>query len=533
MSITPLVLSKFLIFFLIFYIEPHIYNLYNKLKKYERKITMEVTTLYVRSTARDAVLYWEKPIDTEKSDSYQILIDEILIGTTTETYLVISDLKPDTRYRSTVLRNGSLFAQTEFCTEKIKRRIDVTAPPFSAIPDGTTMNTNALQKAFDQCGPLDEVYFPPGIYLTGALTLHNHMSIYLDENAILQGSSLPEDYLPRIKSRFEGTELECYQSLLNLGVLDHNSKPSYGHVRIGGKGTISGGGALLAERIIDAETQRLKEYLESHKELVASCENSRTIPGRVRGRLINLSNCCDVRITGLTLQNGASWNVHMIYCDDIVTDHCTFRSEGIWNGDGWDPDSSSNCTLFACDFYTEDDSVAIKSGKNPEGNQISRPCSHIRIFSCNSFCGHGICIGSEMSGGVSDVHIWDCDIARSSNGFEIKGTTKRGGFVKNILVQDCHFPRLLIHSVPYNNDGIPAPHPPVFENFSFHRIVLTGKKIEHGFISKVEPLDIQGFSAPDYEVKKIHLKNCIFPQSSTFYFSLCSELNIENISFKM
>ena len=76
-----------------------------------------------------------------------------------------------------------------------------------------------------------------------------------------------------------------------------------------------------------------------------------------------------------------------------------------------------------------------------------------------------------MSGGVSDVHIWDCDIARSSNGFEIKGTTKRGGFVKNILVQDCHFPRLLIHSVPYNNDGIPAPHPPVFENFSFHRIV--------------------------------------------------------------
>ena len=57
----------------------------------------------------------------------------------------------------------------------------------------------------------------------------------------------------------------------------------------------------------------------------------------------------------------------MIYCDDIVTDHCTLRSGGIWNGDGWDPDSSTNCTLFATEFETEDDSVAIKSGKNPEG----------------------------------------------------------------------------------------------------------------------------------------------------------------------
>ena len=74
-------------------------------------------------------------------------------------------------------------------------------------------------------------------------------------------------------------------------------------------------------------------------------------------------NCRDVRITGLTLQNGASWNVHMIYSRNIVTDHCVFRSEGVWNGDGWDPDSSEDCTLFACRFFTGDDAVAIKSNK--------------------------------------------------------------------------------------------------------------------------------------------------------------------------
>ena len=48
------------------------------------------------------------------------------------------------------------------------------------------------------------------------------------------------------------------------------------------------------------------------------CENENTIPGRARGRLINLSNAEHVWISGLTLQNGPSWNVHMIYCKDIV-----------------------------------------------------------------------------------------------------------------------------------------------------------------------------------------------------------------------
>lgn len=35
------------------------------------------------------------------------------------------------------------------------------------------------------------------------------------------------------------------------------------------------------------------------------------------------------------------------------------------------------------------DCVAIKSGKNPEGNVIAKPCSNIRVFDCHSTDGHG------------------------------------------------------------------------------------------------------------------------------------------------
>lgn len=284
--------------------------------------------------------------------------------------------------------------------EPPRRRIDVTAAPYFARGDGVLLNTAALQRALDDCGAQDEVYFPAGVYRTGALDLHSNMALYFAKGAVLQGSSDPADYTPRIWSRFEGIERECLRSLLNAGQLDHSAGPNCENILLYGEGVISGGGRTLADRTIAAERERLRDCLAANAALVVSCENDRTIPGRVRGRLINLSNCAHVRITGLTLQNGASWNVHMIYCRDIATDHCVLRSAGIWNGDGWDPDSSEHCTLFACEFDTEDDSVAIKSGKNPQGNAIARPARAILVFDCHSRGGHGICIGSEMSGGV-------------------------------------------------------------------------------------------------------------------------------------
>ena len=139
-------------------------------------------------------------------------------------------------------------------TPKRKRRIDITQAPYLAKGDGKALNTAAIQQAIEDCKEDEMVYVPAGTFLTGALTLHDHMELYLEEGAVLQGSSNPEDYLPRIPSRFEGTERECYQSLLNLGVMDHRAGCTSEDVLIRGKGTISGrahdgGGTGTAEGI--------------------------------------------------------------------------------------------------------------------------------------------------------------------------------------------------------------------------------------------------------------------------------------------
>lgn len=49
---------------------------------------------------------------------------------------------------------------------------------------------------------------PEGVFLTGALRLHSDMELYLEEGAVLQGTAEVSDYLPKIKSRFEGIEMD-------------------------------------------------------------------------------------------------------------------------------------------------------------------------------------------------------------------------------------------------------------------------------------------------------------------------------------
>lgn len=167
--------------------------------------------------------------------------------------------------------------------------------------------------------------------------------------------------------------MECYSSLLNLGVLDpegmhradYDSTFACKNVAIRGKERLQAA-AECQQSVSQPLRQKSKDYLASLGDKIKECEKPETIPARVRPRLINMSNCRNIELSGVTLRDGACWNIHMIYCDHVVTHGCTFYSHGIWNGDGWDPDSSSDCVIFNCVFNTGDDSVSIKSGKNPQ-----------------------------------------------------------------------------------------------------------------------------------------------------------------------
>ena len=66
---------------------------------------------------------------------------------------------------------------------------------FGAKGDGTTKDTEAIQKALDACaGKSGRVVVPPGTYLTGSLYMGDDTELHLEEGAVILGSPDLADY---------------------------------------------------------------------------------------------------------------------------------------------------------------------------------------------------------------------------------------------------------------------------------------------------------------------------------------------------
>ena len=483
----------------------------------------------------EITLWWKRTENMPLSATFCLYLDGTRIGDTKKTFYRLSGLQADTEY-TVALYTGDgdakvLLDEIRVTTRAEKKIVDFTKLSYYKN-DGVI--TKQLQRALDELKESEILYFPKGEYVTGALDIHSNSELYLDDGAILHGTDNLDDYLPKIKSRFEGIEMECYRSLLNIGRLNHKDDYTTKNVVIRGKGTIAGGGKTLALNTIEKERELLKEFMQANPELVDSCETVDTIPARRRGRLINMSNCQNVVLSGLELKNGPAWNVHFIYSKDIITENCRFFSDGVWNGDGWDPDSSTDCAIFDCFFNTGDDCVAIKSGKNPEGNIINRPTKNIYVFSCSGVSGHGIAIGSEMSGGIENVYVWDCDFEKSCYGVQIKSSEKRGGYLKNIHFNNCSFPCILIVSVDYNNDGESANVLPTFDGFYFEDLRLTGISVMRERRRKCCAIDLSGINERA-RLQNVYLKNIQIQDSDKeideeIKLKLIKSISIENVT---
>ena len=479
------------------------------------------------------VVYWDRADEYAKGYKYKVEYCGNTIYTE-KTHFSISDGNREQSFDVEIaLVNNN---EQEICSigtaqvayAESKRRIDVTKAPYFAVGDGKTLNTVAIQKAIDDCGENDCVYIPEGVFLTGALNLHSNTELYVSEKAVLQGSNKAENYLPKIKSRFEGIEGMCYRSLLNVGELDNKASCATKNIVIRGGGSILGGGRELMIDTVEKESgfAFLGDDFSARKKQCG---------WDTRGRLLHVCNTENIVVSNVTIGLGASWNLHFTYSKNVVTFGCKIVSWNVNNGDGWDVDSSEDCTIFDCTFDTRDDMIAVKSGKNPEGNIVNRPTRNVRIFDCRCVHGHGLAMGSEMSGGVENVYIWDCDMEQSRCGMEIKGAKERGGYVRNIYVYDSSFSILAVRSVDYNSGAEKAPTPPVFENFHFENLTLTGVCVKHsGETWNESAIILEGFDETGYSLKNLKLKDILIKrrndeQKQNISLYCLQGVSIENI----
>merc|ERR1712151_951887 len=149
-------------------------------------------------------------------------------------------------------------------------------------------------------------------------------------------------------------------------------------------------------------------------------------------------------IANVHLRNSPFWTVHPYYSDDIrIHDISITNPHHAPNADGVDPDSCNNVTIENMVYSGSDDAISIKSGWDCFGyGGLSKPSTNIFIRNLVADSeSSGVAIGSEMSGGVENVTVRDCDFRGSTRAalVYLKSSETRGGYMRNILFSNLTF----------------------------------------------------------------------------------------------
>src|ERR1044071_8556666 len=133
--------------------------------------------------------------------------------------------------------------------------------------------------------------------------------------------------------------------------------------------------------------------------------------GSLRPDFIEFNRCENVLIEGVKIRRSPMWEIHPLLCTNVTVRGVDIFSHGP-NNDGCDPESSCDVLVEKCLFDTGDDCIAIKSGRNDDGRRVGVPARNIVILDCTMRDGHaGTAIGSEISGGCSNVFVENCEMS--------------------------------------------------------------------------------------------------------------------------
>ena len=330
---------------------------------------------------------------------------------------------------------------------------------YGAVSSSNTLNTGAIQQAIDMASKQGGgmVLVPSGFWLTGPIKLLSNVNLHISSGAVLQFSNKPKDY-PLVRTNWEGVDAIRAQSPI--------SAKGQRNIAITGSGIIDGAGEawrpVKKGKLTAGEWDKMIHsggVLDSKKETWYPTEgalkastmdrpgviaagfteaNTEEIKEFLRPNMISLRECEQVLLEGVTFQNSPAWNIHPLLCKHLTVENIHVKNP--WfaqNGDGIDIESCEFVSVRNSKFDVGDDGICLKSGKDAEGRKRGRPSAHILIENCIVFHGHGgVVVGSEMSGGVHDLFVNNCQFLDTDVGLRFKTMRGRGGVVENVFIRD-------------------------------------------------------------------------------------------------
>jgi hypothetical protein len=296
---------------------------------------------------------------------------------------------------------------------------NVTQAPYNANGNGIITNTTAIQNAINDVsargGGIVEIP-GPGIYLTGPLTMKSKINLQIDYGATLR--MLPMASWP-------GTSpLLAFPSLNNVEISGGGGIDGQG----GGWWPTSAGSGLYMIYFTSCNTVLVQNV---------------TVSNAPKQQIVfKSSNGGNITIQNVTIRAPSS--------------HAATPSH---NTDGIDL-VGTNCLIQNCDISTGDDNIAL--GTSSSG----APAANILVTNCTFGDGHGMTIGSNTQGGVSNLTVANCIFNGTDYGIRMKsdnatsGGAGEGGVAQNLLyynlaMTNIGYQPILIYSY-YNEDSSPT-----------------------------------------------------------------------------
>ncbi len=344
---------------------------------------------------------------------------------------------------------------------------------YGAVNGGQVLNSQAFEEAIGAVTARGggKVVIPPGVWLTGPIQLKSNLELHAEKGAVVVFST-DKNLYPLIETSFEG--LNTWRC----------TSPIYGrnleNVAFTGKGVWDGSGDAwrFVKRSKLSEGQWKKvvasggvvneketEWYPSEQFRMAQSGANMNVPVGMRTKedyekirdflrpvMVSIVESKRVLFDGPTFQNSPAWCLHPLMVEDLTVRNITVRNP--WysqNGDGIDIESCKNVVLYDSSFDVGDDAICIKSGKDKTGRERGRPSENIVVRNCIVYHGHGgVTVGSEMSGGVRNMHVSNCTFMGTDVGLRFKSNRGRGGVVENIYISGIHMTDIPTQAISFD-----------------------------------------------------------------------------------
>jgi len=370
------------------------------------------------------------------------------------------------------LYEGIEFAMPELADPVIPD-LSVSITDFGGTGDGNTLNSQAFADVIQYISEKGggRIVIPRGIWLTGPIILKSNINIHAEAGALIIFSKDKSLY-PLVETSFEGLNTVRCMS------------PIYGknleNVAFTGNGIFDGSGEawrmVKRSKLTDSQWKELvssggivdekgENWYPSESFKRGSEVSDMNVPGHftkiedyepikdfLRPVMISLVSCKNVLLDGPVFQNSPAWCIHPLICENLIVRNISVRNP--WfsqNGDGIDIESCKNSVVYNCSFDVGDDAICVKSGKDEDGRKRGMPNENLIVKNCTVYHGHGgVTVGSEMSGGVKNMHVSDCTFIGTDVGLRFKSNRGRGGVVDGIYISDINMVNITTNAISFN-----------------------------------------------------------------------------------